>query len=138
MKISKDTKEILAFMDYSANGNIRKRDDLSLILELSATYNEVDIFNDIIFSATSLWKIYKAIKNAEQETEVMEKLKKESIIQADYLKSKLKLLIGDENISINARFEEVYYPNSSGAFYNLIDLAHDLAELKKIQMNQKK
>ena len=43
MQISKDTEEILKFLDYTTNGNLRKRADLAVILELAATYNEADI-----------------------------------------------------------------------------------------------
>lgn len=133
MKLSKDTEEILKFLDYTTNNNLRKRKDLSLILELSASYNEIDILNDIIFSATSLWNIFKTIQAASESTEGIEKLKKESINQADLLKSNLNMLLGEENPDISVRFEEVYLQNTGGAFFNLIDLAHDIAELKKIQ-----
>jgi len=137
MKISKDTEEILQFLDYTTNENLRKREDLGTILELSATYGEVDALNDIIFSASSLWKIHKTIQRAGEVNEGIEKLKTESVNQADFLKSKLNTLIGEENPDISERFEEVYFQNTAGAFYNLIDIAHDLAELKKIQINKK-
>ncbi|RLD46378.1 MAG: hypothetical protein DRI94_14850 [Bacteroidetes bacterium] len=137
MTISKDTEEILQFLDYTTNDNLRKRNDLGIILELSATYGEVDVLNDIIFSATSLWKIHKTIQRAGEVNEGIEKLKTESVNQADFLKSKLNTLIGDENPDISERFDEVYFQKTAGAFYNLIDIAHDLAELKKIQLDKK-
>ena len=137
MKISNDTEEILKFLDYSSDNNLRKRNDISVILELGATFGEGELVTDIILSGASLWNINKALSKKNSATEGIEHLKSESLNTINTLTEQLTRLIGYESEEIYKRFEETYFRITQGTFRNLVDLAHDLFELKKV-INQMK
>jgi len=137
MSFSDDTQKILEFLDYTTNNNLRKRNDIGAILELSASYNELESLEELLFQATSLWNIYQTIKRNINDSENIAKLKSESFEVAKNIKNILNMIIGDENPEIAERFTKTYQAEGSGAFSNLIDLSHDLAQIKNLVLRMK-
>jgi hypothetical protein len=132
MEISKDTKKIIEFLDYTSGNNLRKSSDLSVLLNIAATYGEYEKFNDLLLNATSLWNLHNSIKNNSVTDFDIDKMKSEIINLTDTIKKEISLIIGEEKIEVNTRFNKTYLSNKQGAFLNLIDLSHDIAELKKV------
>lgn len=132
MKISKDTEKIIEFLDYTSRNNLRKRGDISVLLDLAATYNEFEKFNDLLHDATSLWNLHNSIKKIEVTDFSIDKMKSEVIDLTDIIKKEISLIIGKEKKEVITRFNNTYLSNTKGAFLNLIDLSHDIAELKKV------
>jgi hypothetical protein len=137
MKFSKDTEEVLSFLDYTSGNNLRKREDMGALLETGATYGQEELISNIIFTGTYLWNVSSSIRRAGQGAEGLEKLHAEFRRSGEELREYIKLVSEKADKEINERFSEVYLPMTAGAFRNLIDLAHDLAELKNIQITLK-
>jgi hypothetical protein len=137
MKISKDTSEILEFLDFTSEGNLRKRNDLGIILEVGATYGEEERINNILLIGSSLWNLDQTIRRSDSNADGYEKLKSEIMKIADELTLELMELIGIEYPSVTARFKEVYFNDSGGSFRNLIDLSHDISEMNNVRKKLK-
>lgn len=136
MEISKDTNEVLEFLDYTSGGTLRKRNDLGVILEILAQNNLPEIANEMIFYASALWGSYRILKsNTDQDTSNLRK-EIENLFQKmiEYISQIVQLLPDDDLFD---RFSRIYLQNSAGSRLNIIDLCYDLNELKKVQLKLK-
>ncbi len=136
MEISKDTNEVLEFLNYTSGGTLRKRNDLGVILEILAQNNLPEIANEIIFYGSALWGSYRILKrNTDQDTSHLRK-EIENLFQkmVDYISQIVELLPNDDLLE---RFSRIYLQNSVGSRLNIIDLCYDLNELKKVQLKLK-
>jgi hypothetical protein len=134
IKISDDTIAVVDFLDKFTNGNLRKKGDLELILEIAATFNESDILNRLIFASKSVWNISSKLKKVNPTADGIELLQKEMERNCIDMTEYLKVFYQYADDSSKKRFEDVYLQLTRGAFKNLIDLAHDFAKFKELQM----
>jgi hypothetical protein len=133
MEISKDTSEVIKFLNEITGDSLRKPGDLAVILEIGASYGFDELINDIIFTGASIWNISRSLKKATHSSEDTKPLEKEILNSAEELKRYLTDIIIYADEETNSRFQEVYLKESGGALKNIIDLSHDLAELKNVQ-----
>lgn len=134
MEISQDTNQVLEFLDYVSGNSLRKRLDMGVLLELSASFNLAEIINDLIFEGTYFRNLNLTIKKAVSDTSAIDKFEKEIKISFEKLKSLIYSIIKHtDDIAITERFQEVYFSNTQGAFRNMYDLASDLAIFKEVQ-----
>lgn len=137
MNISEDTKEVIKFLDRVTGNNLRKRNDLGTILEIGASSGDAAMTNQIIFNSTKIWNLYSKIRKLTPESEGIDLLKKEFDSAIEETLMMLKAVITEADEDISERFDDIYFQKTKGAVLNLIDLAHDLAELKKVQQKFK-
>jgi hypothetical protein len=138
MKYSEDTKQVLDFLDYMTGDNLRKRNDLGAVLEIGAAIGKAALVDDIIFTGKSLWTLSQKIRRTAKDEEGAELLQQELAKQIDEIKEMLGNIAAMSNSEeIAGRFAETYMPQSRGAALNLFDLAHDLAELKNLQIQSR-
>ncbi len=137
MKISDDTKEVVNFLDQVTGNNLRKRNDIGTILELGASSGDAVMINQIIFNSTKIWNLYSKIRKLTPESEGIDLLKKEFDNAVQETLMMLKAVIAEADEEIRERFNDIYFQKTKGAVLNLIDLAHDLGELKKVQQKFK-
>ena len=136
MNLSIDTIEILKFLDLTSGNNLRKRNDLGIILEIGATFNQPELIDEIIFKGMYFWNISTTLKKTTNPDEL-------KLLQSEFDKTNLefryhlKELIENGDEPSKLRFEEIYLRDNNGSVNNLIDLAHDLSELKEVQITLK-
>jgi hypothetical protein len=137
MEISKDTLEVLAFLDYTSSGTLRKRSDLGVILEVLATNNLPELANEIIFYGSALWGSYRIAKNNPDVDTSNLKKEIENLFDkmTQYIYQIVELL---PELELCDRFTRVYLQPTIGSRSNIIDLCYDLNELKKVQLKLKK
>ena len=136
MTLSTDTIEILKFLDYTSGNNLRKRNDLGTILEIGAIFNEAELIDKIIFSGKYLWNLSVTIKKSDL-TEGLDKLHEEFRKTGEDLRFLLIELLNKSIEEDIKRFEVIYFQLTAGCFNNLVDLSHDLSELKEVQNSMK-
>lgn len=137
MKLSNDTIEIIKFLEYTTGNNLRKKNDLGDILEIAASNGNYKIIEDLMFYGKTLWNLNFTLKRTGHSNEDFAKLQSEAISTGAILKKLLNELL-DANPDIDRkRFNDIYFADSVGAFKNLVDLAHDLAKLKELQITMK-
>lgn len=133
MKISEDTQSVINYIDEYTGGNLRKKNDLSAILELCANNNNAEILNRLIFTGKSLWNIYSKMRKVGTNTDGIELLQKEIERCCGVITEYLIQIVQDADADLQKRFDEVYFPRTRGSVRNLIDLAYDLAKFKDLQ-----
>jgi hypothetical protein len=134
MEISPDTNQVLEFLDYFSGNTLRKRSDLAVLLELSASNNLSDQINDLIFEGTFFRNLNQTIRKAATDPAATDKMDKEIKISFEKMKTLIFSIIENLDDSIlTKRFQDLYFSNTQGSFRNMYDLASDLALLKEIQ-----
>ncbi|OGU15591.1 MAG: hypothetical protein A2X61_03205 [Ignavibacteria bacterium GWB2_35_12] len=137
MIISQDTKEVVKFLQDSSGGNLRKPNDLEIFLEIGATFGQENLINDFIFNGASIWYLFEALKKTKQGEEGFNKLDVELKDNLIKFQSQINTFISFSDDGTNQRIKNVYLQNTQGAYLNLLDLAHDLSELKYVQNKMK-
>jgi len=133
MELSKDTLQVLEFLDYTTGNNLRKRNDIGTILEIGAEKGEFILVDKLIFSGSYFWKLHKILIRQDISEDDAYKLQRELVDTSQNFKNYLVDLVNDADEAIRKRFNTMYFPNEQGAFRNLIDLAFDLSKLKEVQ-----
>jgi len=136
MNISKDTKEVIKFLDYTTGNNLRKKNDMEIILELGASKGDFRLIEKITFTGKYLWNLHTTIVNSKQD-EGKDKLKKEIESSAVELRALLNELITEAEDFNHENFRDKYFEDNIGSFRNLIDLSHDLSRFKEMQNTMK-
>lgn len=138
MQISDDTKAVVQFINDYTKGNLRKVNDLELIFEISATYDGNDELNRLVFAGKSVWNIASKLRKVVQGTDGIDLLEKELLRNIEEMKRLMGIIVEFADNDSKKRFDEIYFPETSGALKNLIDLGHDLSAFKDIQSRSRR
>ena len=133
MQLSEDTLSVLEFLDSSIEGGLRKRNDIGTILELGATHNHADLFNEISRSGTATWKVYSTLRRLQQGDQGFRQLEEEFALQMNALREHLATLMHNADDETLKRFDDIYFGMTQGVIKNIVDLGHDLAKIKALQ-----
>ncbi len=134
MNISQDTEQVLEFLDYFSGNALRKRSDLAILLEISASYGFSEQMNELIFEGTYFRNLNQSIKKAATDPSAIGKMEREIISSFEKMKSQIFSIISNlDDKVIKKRFQDLYFANTQGSYRNMYDLASDLALLKEIQ-----
>lgn len=133
MEISKDTQAVVEALDNFAEGSLRKKNDITFLLEIGASYGFYEEIANFIFSGKILWNLFKTIKKTTTDTETLIGVQKEfqntlEVIRELILKFKE---FGDE--SYQKRLQDTYLEVTKGCVLNIVDLCHDFGKLKDMQ-----
>lgn len=133
MELSKDTKEVVQYLDDIAEGNLRKKNDLGVILEISATYSLAELLENLIFDGASLWRIYQILKKSGDD-DILTNLKSEfNEVSGSIIPMLTEITDYFEDVTLKKRFLEIYLSGTLGSLKNIIDLSHDFSILKEVQ-----
>jgi hypothetical protein len=138
MQISRDTNEVLDFLDYFTGNNLRKKNDLGILLEISAVNSFSNEISDMIFNFSYLWKLNKSLSKTRTNETDTSNLKKEYSEISSLIISQIQTIIDNSEEEVKERFEKVYFGSGIGFQRNLLDLAHDFAGLKELQNEMKR
>ena len=131
MEISQNTQEMMAVLDEFSKGNLRKKEDIELIIEICSSYqNGFDTLQKLLFGAKQLWNVSQTLKKVEPSQTGVELLHKEFELQLETMKSEMQLVYGFLDKAMQERWETVYFQLTKGCVLNILDLAHDLGLLK--------
>lgn len=133
MKISDDTKRVVQFIEDIYPNAIQKKDDLSSILEIGATYNLHTQINELIFTAASIKFMRKKLISSPVNDASTDKIKIEFQRSLKDFKSMVQNIskIAEEN-QFNISFKH-FLNSDADSIANLIALSSDLSLLKNVQ-----
>ncbi len=135
MTFSDDTINVINYLDVFSNYSLRKKQDVSVLLEVSASLNIADKFNQIIFLGKSIWNLYQTIRRSSNNGDIS-LVEKEILISFQEFQKNLEILSANFSPEIQNRFKSVYLQDTEGCFKNTIDLSHDLSIFKDIQIEE--
>ncbi|MFN5006526.1 MAG: hypothetical protein ACK5GO_03420 [Ignavibacteria bacterium] len=131
---SSDIEALLTHLDQRGGG-LRKRSDIGLLFEHAAEQGAADLINSLVFHGKVIWSTYGLLKKHSEQTDGYANLERE-FMQAI---NDVRILIHDHTASWQEdhrmRFEETYLGMNQGTIRNIVDLAHDFAEIKHLQQD---
>lgn len=138
MDISDDTLAVITYLQEYSGGNLRKPDDLAIVLELCAQRNDVALAQRIITSGAALWRVWRVLRRMRRGDEGYRQLEDEFTLQANEFRTGIAAALeATDEDSILERFQSVYMELTTGALRNVIDFAHDFSYLKQLQNEQR-
>lgn len=138
MEISKDTQNVVGTVESFTEKSLLKKNDFSLLVELSATFNQIEAFTQAVFNGTAFFKLSKKLNKIDPNDETAANFKKEFESYLEMFKSNIITISeGLEDESLQKRLKETYFDLTRGCVLNLIDLAHDFTLFKQMQTSNK-
>lgn len=137
MELSADTTAFLEYLDSFSKDNLRKRSDVGTIFECGASYDSGELVNKIIVNGTFVWNVFSKLRTMNSDQEGYQHLEQEFAKSINDIRTDLADLLTPVDDSTYQRFEEIYFGMTQGVIRNIVDLAHDLSVVKKVQNDQK-
>jgi hypothetical protein len=135
-QLSPDIEVFLTHVE-SAGISLRKRIDIGLIFDYAALHNNYDQINDLVFTGKIVWNTYSALKKRNQTDEGYDLLEKQFMESVHTLRNSICQQSIGYTKEEQSRIEEIYLTMSQGTLRNIVDLAHDLSEIKNLQNSAK-
>ncbi len=137
MELSSDTLTFLEYLDTFSENNLRKRGDVGTIFECGASYDSGELVSKLIMNGTFVWKIFSKLRKMTSDDEGYQHLEQEFAKSVNEMRTFLVELLTPVDDKTYARFEDIYFGMTQGVIRNIVDLAHDLSIVKKVQNQQK-
>lgn len=138
MDISKDTQNVVGTIESFTEKLLQKKNDFSVLLELSVTHNHLDTFPQAVFNGTAFYKLSKKLNKLNPDDESAKNFKIEFESFLEQFKSNIRVISNDlVDEELIKRFEITYFALTRGCVLNLIDLAHDFSLFKEMQTSNK-
>jgi len=136
MKLSSDTEAALEFLT-TQQGELRKRNDMGVILEIAATNALIDDINNMVLVGKNVYSCYGILRKMSANDEGYKRLEHEFMTNVHVLRGHIGTVSELLPELERNRFETVYLGMTQGTVRNIVDLAHDLSALKNLQNNSK-
>jgi hypothetical protein len=131
---STDIEALLSHLDQRGGG-LRKRSDIGLLFEHAAEAGEADIINRLVFNGKIIWSTYGLLKKTTEQTDGYANLEREFMQAVNDVRILIHEFTASWNEEHRLRFEETYLGMNQGTIRNIVDLAHDFAEIKHLQQD---
>lgn len=131
---STDIEALLSHLDQRGGG-LRKRSDIGLLFEHAAEAGEADIINRLVFNGKIIWSTYGLLRKTTEQTDGYANLEREFMQAMNDVRILIHEFTASWNEEHRLRFEETYLGMNQGTIRNIVDLAHDFAEIKHLQQD---
>lgn len=131
---STDIEALLSHLDQRGGG-LRKRSDIGLLFEHAAEAGEADIINRLVFNGKIIWSTYGLLRKTTEQTDGYANLEREFMQAVNDVRILIHEFTASWNEEHRLRFEETYLGMNQGTIRNIVDLAHDFAEIKHLQQD---
>lgn len=134
MKLSNDTEQVLEMLDdYTKNG-LRKRNDMGMLFELGASNGLGEQMMNLIFQGKIIWTLSTKLKPANAGADGIELVQREFEASLEQFKGLLTEMSNFGDDESKERIATTYLQMTRGCVLNIIDLSHDLAKFKNMQI----
>lgn len=138
MEFSEDTLAVVSYLQQYSGNNLRKPEDLAVVLELCAQQQDAQLAQQIITSGAALWRVYRTLRRLRPGDQGYRQLEEEFMGQANEFRTGIATaLTATDEEPLLERFQAVYLELTTGAIRNVIDFAHDFSYLKQLQNEQR-
>lgn len=137
MEISKDTLLVIEALDSFSEGTLRKKNDLTNIFEICASYNLTKEIETLIFSGKILWNLYRTIKRPDVEQDTLVGVHNEFQNTLEKTREVLTTIQSNSDEQFQKRLQETYLEMTKGCVLNIVDLCHDFGKFKDMQAKLK-
>jgi len=131
---SPDIEALLTHLD-GRGGGLRKKSDIGFLFEYAAETGNAEIINRLVFSGKIIWSTYGVLKRTTEQTDGYANLEREFMQAVNDVRILIHEFTSAWKEEHRNRFEETYLGMNQGTIRNIVDLAHDFAEIKHLQQD---
>lgn len=133
MEFSQETLTVVQYLDHASGHSLRKRNDITILLEIGSRTDSAEQFNKLVFYGKCLWNVYAIIRKTSPDAEGFAQIQHEFAENVRLIREELVYFAANADEDTTARFQNIYLGMNEGTLRNVVDLAHDLARLKDLQ-----
>jgi hypothetical protein len=138
MEIREDTMLFVNAVKSFSGGKMTKTDHVAQLIQLSNESGKEQVFDDLIFHAKFLSKLFTVMKRTEPGSEAFPKLQSEFKEAIEKVGTLIRTLVKEAPEGIKQDFISQYFEMSHQCLNNLIQFSYDLGWVKnwKLDMEQ--
>jgi hypothetical protein len=137
MTPSSSTVSLLAALDTASRGQLKRRDDLGILLDLGASPDQSGTLVDLAFRSKFLTRTFGIMQRIGREGNGYDRLESEFAVNMDVARGHLRSLLSGAPDTIRDRFSSSYLALTPGGLSNLMALLGDLAWYKNLLLDSK-
>ena len=130
MTLSSTTTALLHTLDAVSRGQLKRRDDLGILLDLGTHPDRTLALDDLAFRAKFLTRTFGIMQRIGREGNGYDRLESESAVNMDVVRGHVSTLLSGAPDDIRDRFAASYLAMTPEALGNLLALLGDLAWYK--------
>ncbi len=133
MIISEDTLAVVEYLDAFSEQSLRKKNDVSALLEIAAQQLDDERIIGLSFHGSALWKVFSLMRKSTPGSDGFAKLETEFAASMNHMREHIMALSEFSDDETRQRFYDVYLHVHTGSIRNICDLAHDFHHFKELQ-----
>ena len=137
MTPSSSTVSLLAALDTASRGQLKRRDDLGILLDLGASPDQSAALVDLAFRSKFLTRTFGIMQRIGREGNGYDRLESEFAVNMDVVRGHLRSLLSGAPETVRDRFASSYLALTPGGLSNLMALLGDLAWYKNWLLDSK-
>ena len=130
MTPSSSTVSLLAALDTASRGQLKRRDDLGILLDLGASPDQSAALVDLAFRSKFLTRTFGIMQRIGREGNGYDRLESEFAANMEVARGHLRSLLSGAPDTVRDRFSSSYLAPTPGGLSNLMALLGDLAWYK--------
>jgi len=137
MTPSSSTLSLLAALDTASRGQLKRRDDLGILLDLGASPDQSATLVDLAFHSKFLTRTFGIMQRIGREGNGYDRLESEFAVNMEVARGHLRSLLSGAPDTIRDRLSSSYLALTPGGLSNLMALLGDLAWYKNWLLDSK-
>ena len=137
MTPSSSTLSLLAALDTASRGQLKRRDDLGIVLDLGASPGRSAALADLAFRSKFLTRTFRIMQRIGREGNGYDRLESEFAVNLDAARGHLRSLLSGAPDTIRDHVSSTYLAFNTGGLSNLMALLGDLAWYKNWLLDSK-
>jgi hypothetical protein len=137
MTPSSSTVSLLAALDTASRGQLKRRDDLGILLDLGASPDQSAALDNLAFRSKFLTRTFGIMQRIGREGNGYDRLESEFTANMEVARGHLRSLLSGAPDTVRDRFSSSYLALTPGGFSNLMALLGDLAWYKNWLLDSK-
>jgi hypothetical protein len=138
MKIGNDTTLLVDTVQKFSGGKVANTAHIAQLIELSEENGREQIFDDLIFHAKFLSKLYGVMKHTDPGSEAFPKLKTEFTEAVERVGTLIRTLVKEAPQEVKQDFRSRYFEMNHHCLNNLIQFSYDLSWVKNWKIDTEK
>ena len=137
MTPSSSTVSLLAALDTASRGQLKRRDDLGILLDLGVSPDLSAALVDLAFRSKFLTRTFGIMQRIGREGNGYDRLESEFAANMEVARGHLRSLLSGAPDTVRDRFSSSYFALTPGGLSNLMALLGDLAWYKNWLLDSK-
>ncbi len=137
MTPTSSTLSLLAALDAASRGQLKRRDDIGIVLDLGAFPERSATLDDLAFRSKFLTRTFGIMQRIGREGSGYDRLESEFAAGLEVVRGHLRTLLGDAPDEVRDRLTASYLAMTPGGMSNLMALLGDLTWYKNWLLDRK-